>query len=26
VAYRGSLTSEQYTAIAQGIQQIIEPD
>ena len=26
VAYRGSLTSQQYTAIAQAIQQIIEPD
>jgi mRNA interferase MazF len=26
VAYRGSLTSEQYTAITQAIQQIIETD
>ena len=26
VAYRGSLTSQQYTAIAQAIQQIIEVD
>jgi len=26
VAYRGSLTSQQYTGIAQAIQQIIEPD
>jgi hypothetical protein len=26
VAYRGSLTSQQYTAIAQAIQQIIEPN